>query len=790
MIKAHLILSQTRLIFSRLTDFSSVLTEFNSIWSDFWSDSDPNPTRSTTRVFKPLNPNFSHFSEKRSRPFFVLHIAISDERSGDLRPAPTRPCPSFLHPRDLAATHTVFSGLFRRKPFFLPTRLLRRLLSPDANHSAPTSSVQLRRLLSLSRYQVPSLSSVKFLVITTIWSKKINESNVFAASPLSRYQVEETASDVETIQNSSSRVPYDQIKSQCEALVDGQQHKMSVLQSFKEQHEEETMAIVASCDDENQSSNYELEGEKVEEDSKSLISMDVAVHVAPLSPNRQQSDSFRLPPLCPYDKFLKAEATCCKPLISELRNGRTFLQRTSEQKEDRDKGPPEMVTEDVGAEGFASEEAGEDGVRRSKVAWVEEAGARTRRSWSEVAGSLAGNRNVENKKRPGTFFRKVRKIRLPPIMSYYPKGQHYESGDEVDDFDDYDSTPYGGGYDIHLTYGRPLPPSEEICYAPTSTSSGGFDYERSNYSSYAEPSAYGEEALDNEYKNYVRRKPRPGHQPTGVTTQHGGGYGGASAYGRPEEPTSEYGSGYGRRPEEPTSEYGSGYGRKQEEPTSEYGSGYGRKQEEPTSEYGSGYGRNQEEPTSEYGSGYGRKHEERQEEPTSEYGSGYGRKHEEPTSEYGSGYGRRQEEPTSEYGSGYGRQQEEPTSEYGSGYGRRKEEPTSEYGSGYGRRQEEPTPEYGSGYGRQQEEPTPEYGSGHGRRQEEPVSEYGSGYGQRTEEEHPKPSYSRRDDDEDEGRHGGHKKYGDDGSEDDDDDDDDDDEKKKHRRHHRKHYDD
>ncbi|KAL4588581.1 hypothetical protein LXL04_001473 [Taraxacum kok-saghyz] len=105
-----------------LTDFSSVLTEFNSIWSDFWSDSDPNPTRSTTRVFKPLNPNFSHFSEKRSRPFFVLHIAISGERSGDLRPAPTRPCPS----SDLAATHTIFSGLFRRKTFFLPTRLLRR----------------------------------------------------------------------------------------------------------------------------------------------------------------------------------------------------------------------------------------------------------------------------------------------------------------------------------------------------------------------------------------------------------------------------------------------------------------------------------------------------------------------------------------------------------------------------------------------------------------------------------------------------------------------------------------
>ncbi|KAI3789084.1 hypothetical protein L2E82_01871 [Cichorium intybus] len=197
-------------------------------------------------------------------------------------------------------------------------------------------------------------------------------------------------------------------------------------------------------------------------------------------------------------------------------------------------------------------------------------------------------------------------------------GHHYESGDEVDDFDEYDSTTYGGGYDIHLTYGRPLPPSEEICYAPTSTSSGGFDYERSNYSSYAEPSAYGEEALDNEYKNYVRRKPRRGHSPAGVTHQYGGG---GSGYGRPEEPTSEYGSGYGRKQEEPTSEYESGYGRRQEEPTSEYGSRYGRKHEEPTPEYGSGYGRRQEDPdmagqltmervklrtVSEYGSRYGR----------------------------------------------------------------------------------------------------------------------------------------------------------------------------------------
>ncbi|KAF5190469.1 hypothetical protein FRX31_019934 [Thalictrum thalictroides] len=32
------------------------------------------------------------------------------------------------------------------------------------------------------------------------------------------------------------------------------------------------------------------------------------------------------------------------------------------------------------------------------------------------------------------------------------------------DFPEFDSTPYGGGYDISATYGKPLPPSNIICY--------------------------------------------------------------------------------------------------------------------------------------------------------------------------------------------------------------------------------------------------------------------------------------------------------------------------------------
>eukprot|EP00258_Populus_trichocarpa_P031717 XP_024447736.1 uncharacterized protein At5g39570-like [Populus trichocarpa] len=162
-------------------------------------------------------------------------------------------------------------------------------------------------------------------------------------------------------------------------------------------------------------------------------------------------------------------------------------------------------------------------------------------------------------------------------MPFFSRGDD----DQVDDYDEYDPTPYGGGYDIALTYGRPIPPSDETCY-PISSASGEIDYDRPNYSSYSEPSAYADEALETEYSSYARPKPRPG-----------------STYGEPQpaygfqpgmnRPGLEYESDgyvkpaneeYGRRPE---SEYGSGgYGKPQSE---EYRSGYGRR---PESEYESG----------------------------------------------------------------------------------------------------------------------------------------------------------------------------------------------------------
>lgn len=55
--------------------------------------------------------------------------------------------------------------------------------------------------------------------------------------------------------------------------------------------------------------------------------------------------------------------------------------------------------------------------------------------------------------------------------------------------------PYRGGYDSIATYGRPLPPDDEICYPrstprPDVVSLDGFDYR-------SIPSAYGKDDLDN-----------------------------------------------------------------------------------------------------------------------------------------------------------------------------------------------------------------------------------------------------------------------------------------------------
>lgn len=57
-------------------------------------------------------------------------------------------------------------------------------------------------------------------------------------------------------------------------------------------------------------------------------------------------------------------------------------------------------------------------------------------------------------------------------------------------YDEYDPTPYDGGYDQTITYGKPLPPSDKICYPPSNPSPTGLSLDGFSYNSI--PSPYGD----------------------------------------------------------------------------------------------------------------------------------------------------------------------------------------------------------------------------------------------------------------------------------------------------------
>lgn len=73
-------------------------------------------------------------------------------------------------------------------------------------------------------------------------------------------QVLEIARHVASFPVSSTPIPYDQMKNQCEALVTGKQQKMSVLHSFE--HQQEAKAIVLSTGNENTRCNSRDEASK------------------------------------------------------------------------------------------------------------------------------------------------------------------------------------------------------------------------------------------------------------------------------------------------------------------------------------------------------------------------------------------------------------------------------------------------------------------------------------------------------------------------------------------------
>ncbi|GJM86818.1 hypothetical protein PR202_ga02713 [Eleusine coracana subsp. coracana] len=99
--------------------------------------------------------------------------------------------------------------------------------------------------------------------------------------------------------------------------------------------------------------------------------------------------------------------------------------------------------------------------------------------------------------------------------------------DEVADFDEYDPTPYNGGYDIALTFGRPLPPSDETCYPISTTSSTSSSYDR--------PQQHGGQGYDD-------RRKLQSEEPHGSAAGYGGG-----GYARRPQPHEEEAHGYGRK---------------------------------------------------------------------------------------------------------------------------------------------------------------------------------------------------------------------------------------------------
>ncbi|KDO47319.1 hypothetical protein CISIN_1g001882mg [Citrus sinensis] len=116
----------------------------------------------------------------------------------------------------------------------------------------------------------------------------------------------ETARQVASYPVVSTTVPYDQMKSQCEALVTGKQQKMSVLQSFKTQ--QEVKALVVSSGYNQNDPPLPIMEVVVSEGNLRLPSIERVRTKDQLAICSQEYGqySFRLPPSSPYDKFLKA----------------------------------------------------------------------------------------------------------------------------------------------------------------------------------------------------------------------------------------------------------------------------------------------------------------------------------------------------------------------------------------------------------------------------------------------------------------------------------------------------
>ncbi|KAJ7947504.1 Arm repeat superfamily protein [Quillaja saponaria] len=131
-------------------------------------------------------------------------------------------------------------------------------------------------------------------------SLSINTIDILSVNQLLE-SVLETARQVASFPVSSAPVPYDEMKSQCEALVKGKQNKMSVLHSFK--HQQETNASVISSENERRLLPSPATIMEFSEEDLKLVTQN---HIHSCSHEYGQQHPFKLPPSSPYDKFLKA----------------------------------------------------------------------------------------------------------------------------------------------------------------------------------------------------------------------------------------------------------------------------------------------------------------------------------------------------------------------------------------------------------------------------------------------------------------------------------------------------
>eukprot|EP00262_Sarcandra_glabra_P012079 TRINITY_DN3032_c0_g1_i1.p1 TRINITY_DN3032_c0_g1~~TRINITY_DN3032_c0_g1_i1.p1 ORF type:complete len:197 (+),score=27.83 TRINITY_DN3032_c0_g1_i1:43-591(+) len=114
----------------------------------------------------------------------------------------------------------------------------------------------------------------------------------------------ETARQVASFPVSTTPIPYDQMRSQCEALVMEKQQKMSVLLSFKHQGEDTQFGLPKE-NDKDSAFAHEKTTQFSELEQKSIENEQVR-GCDPCFCSKEYDQSFRLPPSSPYDKFLKA----------------------------------------------------------------------------------------------------------------------------------------------------------------------------------------------------------------------------------------------------------------------------------------------------------------------------------------------------------------------------------------------------------------------------------------------------------------------------------------------------